>query len=541
MTKYEQFNLEDFILDDCFREWVLNINTRHDGFWREWIAHHPDMWTVIEEAKEMIQSLQHQPANISQEEIDRSFIEVSKHFDKTVQNKSKWTNAFLMKVAAAALVLVITALGILYQHQPEKQTKQFITEQGQRKMVELPDGSRVYLKGNSRLSYFPVWEKRRERRVTLQGEAYFQVKEQIYQGNKVKFIVVTDEVSIEVVGTEFIVNHTSQRTRVQLNSGKVRLKIKGQRRPVTMAPGDVVAFFASNRKVVNQRQDPGPRNTWLKTFENSGASAKQARSRKNTGNSGNQINAPSRHVVSPSGSLQKDLQNQADGVWSNRQRDGSSNNAQGPIPQQVNSAAKGQDNQQGGSTQTNHPQYILQQEMGGKQQKSTNLGTILQQGEDNQAYIKQIGENLKSQQTQSGDNNQAEAIFSGNNLKDGSDDLEWSSQQLQWGDGNISFFRIMESYNTNIYSTQKGYENLVEVESKGFENKGIILQEGNYNEALIMQEGSFNRAGIDPLSPGVLQQGHYNEINIMQSGPGNSTQNIQQGNNNTIRVDQNGN
>ena len=542
MKNYEQYSLEDFVLDDCFRDWVLNRSNRYDGFWRNWIAHHPHMWPLIEEAKEIIRSLQQRPVYVSQEEIDRSFTEVSDHFDRTVQSKGKWSNRILMRVAAAALILVFTALGILYQNQPEKQIQEFLTEQGERKRVELPDGSRVYMKGNTHLSYFPVWEKRRERRVELRGEAYFQVKEQLYQGNKVKFIVVTDDIRIEVVGTEFIVNQTEGRTQVRLNSGKVRLRVKGERKPVAMEPGDVVEFFASNRKVVNKRKDPGPRSNWLKAFENSGSTrAQKDADRGNTNKSRIEKGSTSQHAAPPSGSSQKALQHQNDPAWPLIENSSTSQTTPIYPNQQADVSASGQDQEQSGNQRGNSPQYILRQNISKEGQKTTNLGTILQQGDDNQAYIKQIGENLKSRQSQTGDNNQAEAIFSGNNLKDGADDLEWSTHQLQEGQGNISFFRIMESYNTNIYSSQEGYENFVEVESKGLENKGIILQEGSYNEALILQEGSYNQAGIDPLTPGVLQKGHYNEINIMQTGPGNKTQNIQQGNNNTIQVEQKGN
>jgi len=539
MKKYEQYHPEDFVLEDSFRNWVLNKSPQQDAFWREWIIRHPDMWSVIEEAKEIIHSFQHLPVEVSQEEIELSFKEIEQHFHRRVQHKAGWSNSVLMKVAAAALILIITALGVLYQNQPEKQVQQYLTGQGQRKMVELPDGSRVYMKGNTKLSYFPVWEKRRERRVELLGEAYFQVKEQLYQGNKVKFIVITEDVSIEVVGTEFVVNHTQQHTQVMLNSGKVRLKIKGQRKSVLMEPGDVVDYIASNRKVINQRRDPGPRNTWLKAFKKVGyetaGQTNRSSSKKVTGKT---ENTPVHSQTQSAKEVDMDRQNQVTPGWSINQKSTNTTTAPGFPEQQVVTSSNQQDHKREGAGSGHQPQYMIRQGLSGKHQKTRNLETILQQGDDNHAYIKQLGENLKSGQTQKGAGNRAEAIFSGENLKDETDDLEWSTHQLQQGEGNISFFHIMESYNTNLYSRQKGSENRVDIESKGFENKGIVLQEGNYNEAMILQQGSFNQAGIDPLTPGVLQQGYYNEIKIMQLGPQNRTQNIQQGNNNTIKVDQ---
>ena len=541
MKRYEQYRTEDFVLDDGFRNWVLNKSAHHDAFWREWIIRHPDMWPAIEEAREIIRSFQHLPVEVSQEEIEFHFKEIEQHFCRTVQDKAGWSGSALMKVAAAALIVILTALGVLYQNQPKKQIQQFITGQGQRKMVELPDGSRVYMKGNTELSYFPVWEKRRERRVELTGDAYFQVKEQLYQGNQVKFIVITQDVSIEVVGTEFVVNHTRQHTRIMLNSGKVKLKIKGHRKGVSMKPGDVVDYIASNREIINQKRDPGPRDTWLKAFKEAGSEPAGQTNR----STGKKVTGKTKHTPVPSHpssaeEVDMDRQSQVNPGWSINRKSTHDRTAPNSPVKQVVTSSNQQDHKPAGAGSGNQPHYMIQQDLSGNPQKTTNLGTILQQGEGNHAYIKQLGENLKSSQTQKGDANQAEAIFSGENLKDETDDLEWSTYQVQQGDGNISFFRIMESYNTNIYSSQKGYENMVDVESQGFENTGIILQQGSYNEALIWQEGSFNQAGIDPITPGVLQQGHYNEINIMQTGPGNRTQNIQQGNNNTIQVDQNG-
>jgi ferric-dicitrate binding protein FerR (iron transport regulator) len=184
MKTHKQYLVEDFVLDDSFRNWVLKQDPEEDAYWEAWLDRHPEYWHVLEEAREMVRGLQHQPAEVSQEEIEEGFLEIADHFDQTVQNEALWSKSFLIKIAAAVLLLVAAGLGVLYQNQSNQQLTEYITHYGENKKVELPDGSRVYMKGNTRLSYFPDWEKRRERKVNLKGEAYFQVKEQFYQGRK---------------------------------------------------------------------------------------------------------------------------------------------------------------------------------------------------------------------------------------------------------------------------------------------------------------------------------------------------------------------
>lgn len=536
MKNHKRYLVEDFVLDDSFRNWVLNQDPEEEAYWKSWKDRHPEYWHLMEEAREMVRGLQHQPAEVSQEEIEEGFLEIADHFDQTVQNKALWSKSFMIKIAAAVLLLVAAGLGVLYQNHSDHKLNEYVTQYGENKKVDLPDGSRVYMKGNTRLSYFPDWEKRRERKVNLQGEAYFQVKEQLYQGRKTKFMVSTQNLDVEVVGTEFVVQNLTHKTRVRLNSGQVKLNIRG-RSSMDLSPGDVVDYFTSNREVVKQRKDIGPKSNWLKDFEGNTESTEETAG-SNSKEFTNSKKAGELKETQPAKTKGESVHQQdpANTSWLlNRENNNTAKppSQESPMAYSPEASYAGQ----GASSGTDQTLYILQLEETGEEERS-HTGIILQQGEDNQAYIRQIGKNLRSKVEQTGNRNKADAIFSGENYKDETDDLEWSTRQIQDGMNNISFFRIMESYNTNLYSNQKGYENLVNIESEGFGNKGIIYQEGEYNEAWILQHGSFNQAGLDPLTPGVLQEGQYNEIDILQLGAGHRTQNIQRGNNNQIEVNQ---
>jgi ferric-dicitrate binding protein FerR (iron transport regulator) len=101
--------------------------------------------------------------------------------------------------------------------------------------------------------------------VWLAGEAFFEVKELTLpaeaekiiskvskQGQsqpvKVKFRVQTEDVMIEVVGTEFNVHQRRGKTAVVLNSGKVKLTANQHTNTgIEMLPGDYAAFSDEGR------------------------------------------------------------------------------------------------------------------------------------------------------------------------------------------------------------------------------------------------------------------------------------------------------
>lgn len=547
MKKYEQYRVEDFVLDDGFRAWVLGEASANEASWRDWTGKHPGMTPLVEQARRIILELQTQESGVPEQEIDDGYREIEAFFDKTIQKNKRWFARGFWKVAAVLLALVVAGLGVIYQHQPSDQMEHYITRGGQQKKVKLPDGSRVYMKENSRLSYSVDWDRSHKRTVNLQGEAYFQVREQLYQGRKVKFVVSANDVAVEVVGTEFIVNNRSGKTRVALNSGKIRLNVPRSNESLSMSPGDVVEYDASSNRLSSSKKDVGPKSTWLKKFENShGTSgnkpsgfsgeagitrgATQTTSRSDQKGTATINNTPGREL-SGHRNYQPENQHSEEQPLVSKSGD--------PI---IPSSASGSPAKHGGTSGGTTHQYIMEPVSQGQSQASGNTARTTQSGNQNNAYIEQIGDNLTSKQEQYGNENEAEVSISGSRGKTESNNVDWSTWQLQQGSGNTSIFKIVESYNSNMHSIQVGTNNDVNVESQGPYNEGIIIQQGIQNQAVIYQEGQSNNVGgISPLDPGVIQNGQFNQVDIDQFGAGNRTRNIQQGSNNTIKVNQEGN
>lgn len=96
--------------------------------------------------------------------------------------------------------------------------------------IVLPDGTKVWVNSMSELK-FPVNFDKKERKVYLKGEAYFEVAKEA----KRPFRVEANNTSVEVLGTHFNINAYSSVTSTTLLSGSV--KVLGYGRVKMLMPG----------------------------------------------------------------------------------------------------------------------------------------------------------------------------------------------------------------------------------------------------------------------------------------------------------------
>ncbi len=108
-------------------------------------------------------------------------------------------------VAAAAILIMFTTPWIIYRTFREKPmfssqhipSNYILTQPGSKSKIVLPDGTQVWLNGNSQLSYNNFGIQSRE--VTLSGEAFFDVT----RSEKNPFTIHTGSITITVKGTAF--------------------------------------------------------------------------------------------------------------------------------------------------------------------------------------------------------------------------------------------------------------------------------------------------------------------------------------------------
>lgn len=132
---------------------------------------------------------------------------------------------------------------------------------GHRQEVTLTDGTRVWLNAGSYLT-MDMNMKGKERRVYLNGEAYFDVT---HTGKP--FFVQMKAHTVEVVGTSFNINsyERDQQTTVELITGKVLFhsNSKGFEK-IAMSPGQRIAAYENPGRVVIDKSGVAQDILWTK-------------------------------------------------------------------------------------------------------------------------------------------------------------------------------------------------------------------------------------------------------------------------------------
>lgn len=143
----------------------------------------------------------------------------------------------IYKTAAGEIVYEASSTG----NPSDTGINRITTPRGGQYSVVLPDGSKVWLNAASMLSY-PVNFAASERRVTLQGEAYFEVA----KNAKRSFKVITAQQTVEVLGTHFNIDgyNDNAMVRTTLLEGSVK---------VVTAPGTTLMLKPGEQARLNSQ------------------------------------------------------------------------------------------------------------------------------------------------------------------------------------------------------------------------------------------------------------------------------------------------
>lgn len=259
----QQYTLDDLILDPAFIKWVKKPIQEDGRIWIEWASLSDANSNIIREAREIILELAKDNDTPLQQELadlwDR-IVTTNDAFDLR-QKRQIGLTAFLrswqLVAAVITALLVVSSLAILSLDGENE----FETSYGQNKNIQLPDGSIVVLNANSTVTYSSKWDKDQPREIWLKGEAFFSVK---HTSNSQKFIVHTNDLDVQVLGTKFNVNTRRENTQVILNSGKVKLYLASAAdRVVDMKPGEMVNFSKKAEHLEKQTVRASKYSAWV--------------------------------------------------------------------------------------------------------------------------------------------------------------------------------------------------------------------------------------------------------------------------------------
>jgi transmembrane sensor len=261
------YTVEDFVLDDAFRRWVLQPGYETEAMMQEYLLRYPQQKKNVEDARVIVLSLRVNQHTITDREKEELYNAVKAAISngsrqKQIDDKPKYNNwrrfaaaAMLMCVAGAAVYLYIVKNKI-------QQAAQYTTQYAQVKRIVLPDSSVVTLNANSALTLKDNWNDSSAREVWLKGEAFFEVTKKPNSSQK-NFIVHTPDMNIQVLGTKFDVKTGTVLTRVVLTEGRVNIQsVRNLHSDIIMAPGDAVELKKQQVVPVKTQVRTEPYHAW---------------------------------------------------------------------------------------------------------------------------------------------------------------------------------------------------------------------------------------------------------------------------------------
>lgn len=257
---YQHYTVEDFILDEKFQDWVFHTTPALTYFWENFLQRHPDKVREIAEARSRLAAIQfhrHLPDEAMHQRIRARLQAHTKVTVSKRQIEKKSTLRHLSPYLAAACVALLLLVGVGIWQNNYSSSPLYQTAYAETQEVWLPDSTLVVLNAHSSIT-FPNYTTGPLREVWLEGEAFFEVTK-----NKQRpFIVHVDEMDVRVTGTSFNVADRHGKTQVVLESGQVLLETAVLAKPLTMKPGDLVAYDKVTQRIEQQVVIPEHYTAW---------------------------------------------------------------------------------------------------------------------------------------------------------------------------------------------------------------------------------------------------------------------------------------
>ena len=234
-SNYKNYSVEDFAQHSYFQKWVRNSDEECDGFWSNWMNSNSDRMFDINEAVDVVRSMQFKEkeiiGDIEEKLWDNIRLGIKKDNRKIQHHERESSYKFFMKIAAVLIPLLL--IGYVYFQQqsivvntiPEEAVSiKKVNPSGKKTQFTLSDGTRVFLNSNSNLTYSSHFNDEIIRKVKLKGEAFFIVK----RDEQRPFIVESGKLQTQVLGTAFNVRafDYEDAITVSVEEGRVQLQNK---------------------------------------------------------------------------------------------------------------------------------------------------------------------------------------------------------------------------------------------------------------------------------------------------------------------------
>ena len=226
------YTVEDFIADESFVNYHLQLNKADEIFWKEWIAMHPEKTAIVKQAKDTIQSLS---ITISESEYREELEKITNsinaaeardgisllHINRKRRSGVNKRRSIIFLVPVLLLIITSTIFLLRYFKNTGGSLTEINNSGNDALVVTLSDSTVVTLSPHSILKY-PKQFSAFERNVYLQGDAGFTVK----RNETAPFKVFAENIVATVLGTIFNIKRSGDTALVvDLLKGKLNVEI----------------------------------------------------------------------------------------------------------------------------------------------------------------------------------------------------------------------------------------------------------------------------------------------------------------------------
>lgn len=267
--KYPKYNTKEFIEDSYFRKWVQNPDAGLDAFWENFLEEYPQKIHDVTIAKNFLLGIEHQVKNdfSAQSNEDIVFQRIKQDIENDETKPVRRLLLWPAWVAAASVILLMgwwfvhqkTASNLLSYEINRSHTGMPLVEKinntSASMLIKLADGSSVFLKPRSKISYASSFGRENKREVYLSGEAFFEVTENPER----PFYVYANELITKVLGTSFNVQAFQDdiNVTVKVSTGRVSVSVASEiRKGKTSISGDSDGvLLLPNQQAILSRQE----------------------------------------------------------------------------------------------------------------------------------------------------------------------------------------------------------------------------------------------------------------------------------------------
>ena len=248
--------IDDFLKNDSFINYCCGVNEPDIQYWKQFQENNPEKREIMEEAVRHYSLLFGALAEMDRQEQAEQFRKkledsesarvISLGYEPAAGKDlfKRWSVA----MAGAAVVLLIA--GYLFLRRGKEEAKddntaqQYFTKTGEKRMLLLPDGTRVTLNAGTAIRLDKSFGQH-TREVFLKGEAFFDV----WSNKALPFTVHTTDMDVQALGTSFNVKSydNDRKSETVLIQGLVEVNLKKDgNRKLILHPNEKLTWMNKN-------------------------------------------------------------------------------------------------------------------------------------------------------------------------------------------------------------------------------------------------------------------------------------------------------